>query len=640
MNNELIKLAGMSNKYGADSAYVLAGGGNTSFKDDVNLYVKGSGTSLATIKPEDFVVMRLDSLSKLCGKTYPENETERESAVLADMMASRETGETRRPSVEALLHALFPEKFVLHVHPALVNGMTCGKDGSDIMTALFPEAVWIQECRPGYILAMNCKKALDEYRQSHGENCRLAFLENHGVFFAGDTVEEIDALVKSVMDTLEAQVVRRPSDEPEGDEDAAAGLAPAIRMLYSKASGAQNAVVRYIGGHDVLSVDPNAKSATPDHIVYSGAKHLVFDAIPDYDALEKAYSDFVSGGVVPKVVYVAGVGAFACGKTLKEAMTVEALYRDEIKVAVYAESFGGYSPMSDSLIDFIVNWEVESYRAKQNKSDACGGRLCGKVAIVTGAAQGFGLGLAEAMVSEGAYVVIADMNYEGAKKVAERFEGSLAVSVNVTDEESVKNMIKETVLYYGGLDVFVNNAGIVRAGSLEEMTKQNFELVTSVDYTAFFICTKYATVPMKIQHTADPERFFDIIEINSKSGLSGSNKNFAYAGAKFGGIGLTQSFAMELAPYNIKCNAICPGNFLDGPLWSDPVKGLFVQYLNAGKVPGAKTVDDVRKYYESKVPLNRGCRPLDVARALFYIIEQEYETGQALPVTGGQEMLK
>ena len=132
----------------------------------------------------------------------------------------------------------------------------------------------------------------------------------------------------------------------------------------------------------------------------------------------------------------------------------------------------------------------------------------------------------------------------------------------------------------------------------------------------------------------------DVIEINSKSGLEGSNKNFAYAGSKFGGIGLTQSFAMELAPYGIKVNAVCPGNFLNGPLWSDPVKGLFAQYLNAGKVPGAKTVADVRKYYESKVPLGRGCEIEDVAKAVLYIISQKYETGQALPVTGGQVMLK
>ena len=112
-----------------------------------------------------------------------------------------------------------------------------------------------------------------------------------------------------------------------------------------------------------------------------------------------------------------------------------------------------------------------------------------------------------------------------------------------------------------------------------------------------------------------------------------------HAGGKFGGIGLTQSFALELCAYNIKVNAVCPGNFLDGPLWSDPVRGLFVQYLEAGKVPGAKTVADVRRYYEAKVPMNRGCLPVDVARAVMYCVEQKYETGQAIPVTGGQVML-
>jgi sorbitol-6-phosphate 2-dehydrogenase len=121
--------------------------------------------------------------------------------------------------------------------------------------------------------------------------------------------------------------------------------------------------------------------------------------------------------------------------------------------------------------------------------------------------------------------------------------------------------------------------------------------------------------------------------------LQGSNKNSAYAGGKFGGIGLVQSFALELCPYNIKVNAICPGNFYDGPLWSDPERGLFVQYLNAGKVPGAKTVEDVKEFYLSKSPIHRGCLPSDVAKAILYAVEQTFETGQAIAVTGGQAML-
>jgi sorbitol-6-phosphate 2-dehydrogenase len=143
---------------------------------------------------------------------------------------------------------------------------------------------------------------------------------------------------------------------------------------------------------------------------------------------------------------------------------------------------------------------------------------------------------------------------------------------------------------------------------------------------------------MSVQN-AKSNLWTDIVQVNSKSGLAGSKNNGAYAGSKFGGLGLVQSFALELVADKIKVNAVCPGNFLDGPLLSDPVRGLFVQYLNAGKVPGAKTVEDVRRHYESLVPMNRGCFPADVAKAIIYAVTQKYETGQAIPVTGGQIML-
>jgi len=274
------------------------------------------------------------------------------------------------------------------------------------------------------------------------------------------------------------------------------------------------------------------------------------------------------------------------------------------------------------------------------------GRLAGKIAIITGAAQGFGKGIAEFMAAEGAVVAVADLNLEGALACAGEInrqygcDTAIAVEVDVSDEGSVEQMVQQTVLAFGGLDILISNAGILIAGSLEDMSKEHFELVTKVNYTGYFLCSKYASEPMKLQRKYAPDYLMDIIEINSKSGLEGSNKNFAYAGSKFGGIGLTQSFAMELIEYGIKVNAICPGNLLDGPLWSDPERGLFRQYLDSGKVEGAKTIDDVRKFYEAKVPMGRGCTILDVARAIFYIVEQEYETGQAIPVTGGQVMLK
>ncbi|NBC84264.1 MAG: SDR family NAD(P)-dependent oxidoreductase [Bacteroidetes bacterium] len=273
-------------------------------------------------------------------------------------------------------------------------------------------------------------------------------------------------------------------------------------------------------------------------------------------------------------------------------------------------------------------------------------RMNDKIVIITGGAQGFGGGIARELFAWGANIVIADLNEEKGMEMAEtlNMQGgrnkAVFVKTNVADPVSVASLIDQSVLYFGGLDAIISNAGILRAGGLDEMTPETFDQMTKVNYTGFFYCAKYASQVLKKQHTANPDYYTDIIQINSKSGLKGSNKNFAYAGGKFGGIGLTQSFALELMPYKIKVNAICPGNFFDGPLWSDPENGLFAQYLKTGKVPGAQSIDEVKKHYESQVPAGRGCEVKDVVKAILYAIDQEYETGQAIPVTGGQNMLK
>ena len=283
---------------------------------------------------------------------------------------------------------------------------------------------------------------------------------------------------------------------------------------------------------------------------------------------------------------------------------------------------------------------------KAEKSKGPSGPLTGRIALITGAAQGFGKGLAEHLAADGACVMVADINGETGRETVRQLREKTGnpniafVGADVTKSDSVDGMVRATVLAFGGLDIFISNAGILKAGGLEALDEQAFDLVTQVNYKGFYLGTKYASRVMKTQHRHAPQRFMDIIQINSKSGLQGSNRNFAYAGSKFGSIGLVQSFALELVPDNIKVNAVCPGNFFDGPLWSDPDNGLFVQYLRAGKVAGAKTIEDVRRYYESLVPMGRGTTVKDVYRAVAYLIQQEYETGQALPVTGGQVMLK
>jgi sorbitol-6-phosphate 2-dehydrogenase len=273
------------------------------------------------------------------------------------------------------------------------------------------------------------------------------------------------------------------------------------------------------------------------------------------------------------------------------------------------------------------------------------GRVADKVIVVTGAAQGFGLEIAQDLAKQNAYVVLADINIDQAQKQADllgeqygdgRF---MAIAMNVTDLNSIEAAISQVVQFYGGLDVFISNAGVLKAESVKTQSQKDFDFVTDVNYKGYFLCTQVVSNVMAIQHKANPACMTDIIQINSKSGLVGSNRNGAYAGGKFGGIGLTQSFALELIEDGIKVNSICPGNFFDGPLWSNPDNGLFKQYLETGKVPGAKTIDDVKKFYEAKVPMQRGCTTPDVMAAVYYLIEQKYETGQAVPVTGGQVML-
>jgi len=385
-------------------------------------------------------------------------------------------------------------------------------------------------------------------------------------------------------------------------------VVPAIRMLASRE---KIMTVRFDNRKEILSID-DEEDLYDLNFIKKSAGILVVDETTDPDEIiddlkVKIATWYESRIVHPDYIFLKGIGLVAIAENA-------------------------------ALLDVL-------FGAKEEIIAAVGGRVQDKIAIVTGGAQGFGGGIAELLYAQGANVVVADLNEEVGRKMVEKLNSkkqtnqAFFVKANVVSPESVEEMVAATVKQFGGLDVIISNAGILRAGGLDEMTPEIFSLMTDVNYKGYFLCAKYASAVMKIQSQFKDDYFTDIIQINSKSGLKGSNRNFAYAGGKFGGIGLTQSFAMELMPYKIKANSICPGNFFEGPLWSDPEKGLFVQYLKAGKVPGAEDVEDVKAFYEKQVPAGRGCRVIDVVRAIFYVMEQEYETGQAVPVTGGQNML-
>jgi len=262
-----------------------------------------------------------------------------------------------------------------------------------------------------------------------------------------------------------------------------------------------------------------------------------------------------------------------------------------------------------------------------------------KVAIVTGGAQGLGQAISQRLVREGCTVVIADVNEKGVADTAaaiakETGRRVIGVKVDVTQEAEVKALFDRAVQEFGRVDIVVANAAILIAEPIADADAEKWRTVMNVNLFGYFLVTKYACRAMK------PQRSGSIININSKSGKKGSAANSAYAASKFGGIGHTQSVALEMAPFNIRCNAICPGNLLDSPLWTHPEKGLFVQYLRAGKVAGAKNIDDVRQAYTNQVPMKRGCSYDDICNAVVFLASDlsTYITGIALSVTGGQEM--
>ena len=259
-------------------------------------------------------------------------------------------------------------------------------------------------------------------------------------------------------------------------------------------------------------------------------------------------------------------------------------------------------------------------------------QLTDRIALVTGGAQGLGAAICLRLAREGCDVMVADLNGEQAEQTAQMVAQEtgrrvLAMKVNVADEEQVQALVAATVHEFGRLDILVANAGVVRSGPVDELSLRDWQLVMDVNLTGFFLCAKHAAAVMKRQGSGV------IVQINSKSGKKGSFKNGAYAASKFGGIGLTQSIALELAEYGIRVNAICPGNLLDSPLWVNELYGQYAKRLGISEA-------EVRQKYVDQVPMKRGCTYDDVANVMVFLASDQssYMTGQAINVTGGQEM--
>jgi len=653
---EIQDLIEISQFYGRDSRFVIAGGGNTSYKNEEKLWVKASGSSLATITEEGFAVLDRTKLNVLSERIYSHNSAEREEQVKNDLAAAT-ISKGKRPSVETSMHNAIEFSYIVHLHPTAVNGLMCAQNAESDLKKLFgANALYIEYTDPGYVLFKRVEDSIKAFRAQDGAEPAVIWLQNHGIFVGANSIEEIKVLYTKILATLSEGVTQSNTlTIPTGERATCScteQIVPGIRMMLSNEGlktlkVRKNELIKYF--YDSKENQAKiAKPFTPDAIVYCKSNYIFLNDEEPEAVLAEAAKEIpafnTKFGYQPKIFLIKGIGLVAAGDNAAQCDILLDVFEDAMKIAYLSESFGGPHPMTQEQIDFIDNWEVENYR----RSVAAGssvGRAENKTIIVTGAAQGFGEGIARCLLLEGANIVVADMNETVGLATVERFNGmaksnrAIFVKTNVSEIPSIENLIHETICNFGAIDSFISNAGVLRAGGLDDMTPEDFDFVTKINYNAYFYCTKVVSKIMKLQTKYAHGYYADIIQINSKSGLRGSKANFAYAGGKFGGIGLTQSFALELAPFRIKVNSICPGNFYEGPLWSDPDRGLFVQYLNAGKVPGAKTIDDVKAFYLAQVPLQKGCSPEDVTKGALYLMEQCGETGQALPITGGQVML-
>jgi len=649
-------LVQISRHYGSDKEAVIAGGGNTSFKNDEFIWVKASGTGLDTIDESGFVKLYREKLQKIATSQFSKDSDEREVQVKNALFeACFDPASAKRPSVETSLHDILNYPFVVHLHPTLVNALMCGKESRKITQNLFGnEALYIPYTDPGYVLFKKVEEEVKAFRAKFGNDPQLLFLENHGVFLSAGTIDQVKVLYKQMIEKIESVIEEEYTWKDLPVKLEITKILPALRMFLSKEglktlTIRNNTLIEHFARNS-QSFEQISRPFSPDIIVYCKANYLYVEEAGKSDKIVSAIKQKINAfekeyGYLPKVIVIKGMGLITAEDNAMSTGTALDVFEDMMKISYLTKWFGGPRFMTDQQIHFIENWELENYRRKVAKGDASLGKVAGKTAVVTGAAMGFGAGIAEDLFRQGANIVIADINPIEAENMLDKLKKYgqknrvVFQKTDVSNEGSVIELIRKTIETFGGIDLFVSNAGILRAGNLDAMDAETFDWLTRVNYNAYFLCVKYVSSVMKLQNQTSQTHFADIIQINSKSGLKGSDKNFAYAGGKFGGIGLTQSFALELMPNRIKVNSVCPGNFFDGPLWSDPKKGLFVQYLQAGKVPGAKTVKDVKQHYENQVPAGRGCTVEDVMKAIYYAIDQKYETGQAIPVTGGQVML-
>jgi len=667
-------LAYRSNLLGADRSLANQGGGNTSTKERVGdhtgrmarvLWVKGSGTDLATITPSGFPGIRLDDVLPL-----RDRKSLSDAEMVDYLLRSGIRPDQPRPSIETLLHAFISAPCVDHTHPDAVIALTSTPRGRRLAERAFgDEAVWLDYQRPGFDMSRRIAELLDE-----NPSARAVLLEKHGLVTWGDTDEE------SYESTIEfvARAARAIDEEAGGrfglggQRVAALGEGSEGRLLLAHALPVLRGALMAEGEGTILEVDSSPEAVAfasarrtpevsqvgapcPDHLINTKHKPLVVDFDPrrddaaalatmlargtaEYAAWYRGYYDrnldeetrpFAIDPTGPRIVLVPGVGLVASGPDAGRARFARDLYHRAIAVEDAADALGGFLSLSESEAFAIEYWPLERYKLAQAPPR---GELAGRVAVITGGASGIGRATARVLASRGAHVVVADLNVEGAQEVAEELlstyglRRALAVPVDVTSEDAVTEMTRRTVLEYGGLDILVASAGLATSAPITETTLAEWEQNYAVLARGYFLAAREAFRVLEAQGCGG-----SIVFVASKNALVAGANAAAYSSAKAASLHLARCLAEEGGPHGIRVNTVNPDAVIQGSsIWSSDWKAERASTYGVSE-------EELQTFYQGRTKLGVAVLPEDVAEAIAFFAgpRSNKSTGNVVNVDGG-----
>ncbi|WP_422115857.1 bifunctional aldolase/short-chain dehydrogenase [Brachybacterium sp. UNK5269] len=663
-------LLARSNELGSDPRYTNYAGGNTSAKgtdtDPVTgeatelLWVKGSGGDLGTLEEKGLAVLRLDRVRAL-RDVYPGLEREDEMVAAFDYCLHGKGGAA--PSIDTAMHALVDAAHVDHLHPDAGIALATAADGEELTRDCFGDAVaWVPWRRPGFQLGLDIAAIQQQNPQAIG-----CILGGHGITAWGQTSEEARANSLRIIHEATAYLERQGSAAPFGAHDPAraalpeaqrrakaSSLFPVIRGLASTDAPMVGHWTDTEAVHEFLASEklgPLAELGTscPDHFLRTKVKPLVLDLPADAsieDSVERlkelhetyradytAYYERHAAadspamrGADPAIVLVPGVGMFSFGADKQTARVAGEFYVNAINVMRGAESVSTYSPIDESEKFRIEYWALEEAKLRRKPQPK---PLATRVALVTGGGSGIGKATAQRLVAEGACVVIADLNLEGAQATAEELGGpdrAVALRADVSDEDAVVAAVAEAVLAFGGLDLIVNNAGLSLSKPLLETTAKDWDLQHDVMARGSFLVSRETARVM-----IDQAMGGDIIYISSKNSVFAGPNNIAYSATKADQAHQVRLLAAELGGHQIRVNGINPDGVVRG-------SGIFAGGWGASraKVYGVEE-EDLGAFYAQRTLLKREVLPENVANAVFALTagDLSHTTGLHVPVDAG-----